>query len=107
MIENYQKFIGKVCTILTQPVSFPFKDGSQFAEFFSGKVINVDKFGIWVQHVNAHTMAFFTHPIVGIIEEQTVLKNDPRYEKIKTELEGKQKPPTSIQDLTEMAKRLN
>jgi hypothetical protein len=113
LIDSYKIFVGKLCTILTQPVSFPFRDGKQHSEFFTGRVTAVDRFGIWMKHLNTDTIAFFTHPIIGIIEEQFIPKDDPRYEKIKSELESKQKPLlpksnnyVSVEELTEMAKKL-
>ena len=115
MLEHYQKFVGRICTVLTSPVNFEFKDPIQHSNYFSGKVISVDKFGIWIQNVKFGTMSFFPFPVIGLIEEQAVMRDDPRYDKIKAELEEKKSPrpippksnvSVSVEELTEMAKKL-
>jgi hypothetical protein len=115
MIESYNFFIGKVCTILTTSVALPIKDALSGALYFSGLVAKVDDNGIWIQQLETNTMSYFTFPIVGIVQEQAVAKSDPNYEKIKEEIE-KQKPVappkpvppnfTSVSDLTQKAKEL-
>ncbi len=89
--KQYEKFKGKICTILTAPTSFPFRDPKQHAEFFTGEVVEVDAYGIKIKNLNNGTFGFFAYPLIGIVEEQTVSKSDPNYQKIKDEL-GKQKP---------------
>ena len=117
MTKQYERFLGKVCTILTGPVSFPFRDGKQHAEYFTGLVTEVSNNGILIKHLNTNTHALYTFPIVGIVEEQSIDKSHPDYERIKSELEQKKKPvpiqkpaPTpqislSIEELTKQAKQ--
>jgi len=113
----YEKFIGKICTILTGPVSFPFSNPKQHAEFFTGLIVAIEPSGILIKHLNTNTHAFYAFPIVGIVEEQVVSKTDPNFNKIKEEVEQKKKPasivqqPTSqvslsVEDLTKMAKQI-
>jgi hypothetical protein len=58
----------------------------QHSQFFTGKVETVDNYGIWLRHLNSDTIAFYSFPIVGIVEEQIVSQEDPRAEKIKEEI---------------------
>lgn len=111
-------FVGKICTIMTGPVSFPFREGKQHAEFFTGLVLEISEEGILIKHLNTNTLAHYSFPIVGIVEEQVVAKSDPNFEKVKSEVE-KTKPPViqkpaaptpanfvSIEEMTKMAKKI-
>lgn len=93
--KEYEKFKGKICTIITQPTSFPFRDAKQHSEFFSGEVVNISEYGITIKHLNIGTLAFYAYPLIGIVEEQTISKTDPNYTKIKEQVE-KQKEPKPI-----------
>jgi hypothetical protein len=115
--KQYEKFKGKICTILTAPTSFPFRDPKQHAEFFTGEVVEVDAYGVKIKNLNNNTFGFFSYPLIGIVEEQTVSKSDPNYQKIKDELEKKEpkKPILStggsttfmpIEEMTKMAKKI-
>src|SRR5581483_9222523 len=99
------KFIGKVCTILTNQTSFPFKDAKQYSEFFTGQVVEVNNQGICIKHLNTNTLAFYSFPIIGIVEEQVIAKNDPAYEEIKRKLE-KPQAVLSVEEMTKMAKEV-
>ena len=114
MIENYNFFVDKVCTILTTPVAIPIKDPFSASQYFTGQVTKVDETGIWIKHLPTGNMGYFSFPIVGIVQEQYVPQNDPNHDKIKEEI-LKQKNPapkilpnnfTSVSDLTKMAKDL-
>lgn len=85
-----EKFAGKICTILTNPTNLPIKDGKQHAEFFTGLIVNIDQFGILLKHLNTNTHAFYQFPIIGIVEEQVVSKNDPNFSKITEEIKNRQ-----------------
>jgi len=118
MIDHYRKFLGKICTILTSAVAFPFRggDGIQHAQFFTGTVKEISEHGILIKHIHTDTVAFYTFPIVGIVEEQVVLKTDPNYEKLETEVKKKNAPrpaipaPTgnmvSVEEMTRMARAI-
>ena len=82
-------FLGKIVTVITHATTLPLKDGIAHAEFFSGEVVRVDRFGVYLKHPVLGTLAFYTFPLVGIVEEQHVPKTDPRYEQIKTEVARK------------------
>lgn len=116
----YKPFLGKVCTILTQTTSLPIRDSKQHAEYFTGEVVDVTEEGITIKHLNIGTYAFYTFPIIGIVEEQAISKNDPNYDKLVEEINKKAKPKPingghpsipqkssvalSIDDMTKMAK---
>lgn len=115
--KQYEKFKGKICTILTAPTSFPFRDPKQHAEFFTGEVVEVDSYGVKIKNLNNNTFGFFAYPLIGVVEEQTVSKSDPNYQKIKDELEKKEpKKPApkaggsttfmSVQEMTNIAKKI-
>jgi len=114
MIENYKKFIGKICTILTHPTAFPLSDSRQGNQFFTGLVTEVNKWGVWLKHPNAPFMAYFQFPLVGIAEEPFIPEGSPEHKKIKEELEAKKKPApiinsgsfTSVAELSEKVRSL-
>jgi hypothetical protein len=121
MLNNYTTFLGKVCTILTNPTPFPFRDAKQHASYFSGLVTEINEEGIFLKNLVFKTMAFFTFPIIGIIEEIGVAEDDPNFEKVKMEVEKAKTPAkpvqvqarpavnkdfTSIEDMTTMAKQI-
>lgn len=115
MIDNYKKFIGKICTVLTKPCSFPFKDAKEHSLYFTGLVIEVDSYGVLIQYPNTETIAYFSLAhIIGLVEEQVITKENPNYTKIKEELKIKKKPPasmngsfTSVEELTAKVKSIN
>lgn len=91
-LENMRiNFVGRICTILTNPVSFQFADAVQHSQFFTGKVEEIDEHGIWLRHVHTNTIAFYSFPVVGIVEEQVISETDPRAAQVKAELEKKER----------------
>lgn len=90
-------FLGKVCTILTQSCAIPFKSPMEHSQYFSGILVGVDPSGVWLKSPLYGTLAFFSFPIQGIVEETKVDPTDPRYQKIKEELDKKEKPKVAPQ----------
>ncbi len=91
-------FLGKVCTILTSATSLPVQDAIGHSRYFTGKVKRIDQFGVWVENLLDGTVSFFSFPIVGMVEEKSVSKEDPRYEKLKADVEKqreKKSPPAA------------
>jgi hypothetical protein len=109
-----EKFLGKICTILTAPTTLIISTPVEHSNFFTGKIEYIDHNGIWLLHLHTNTYSFYAFPIIGIIEEQVIQKNDPRAEKIKEELKKKEQqkaaatpPPQNfipIDTLTKMVK---
>lgn len=90
-----QKFVGKVCTILTNQVAKTNFSDQQFADFFTGVIDELDEDGIFTTHVLTGCRNFYTFSqIVGIVEEQFLDENNPEHAKIIEEVKDKvQKPP--------------
>ena len=105
-----EKFLGKVCTILSNQIAVPIKDHVQHSQYFTGMVTDIDIHGIWLKHLNINTYAFYQFPIVGIVEEQFIPEGDPRTEKIKEGLKGKQPQKASqfipVDQLTKIASEI-
>jgi hypothetical protein len=93
LADNLKTFINRVCTVLTGATGLHISDPVKHAQFFTGRVISVDNYGIWLEHLQTKTLSFFMFPIAGIVEEQFIPESDPRSTKIKEEMEKKKKPP--------------
>jgi hypothetical protein len=122
MINHWKKSVsrlmGKVCTIITVPHSVPIKDAVQHSQYFTGEVYEVDDLGVWIKHPINGASSFFAFPFLGIVEEPVILSTDSRYEKVKEQLEAKNKPKIkdlpqpqgqfiSTDELTEKLKKAN
>jgi tartrate dehydratase beta subunit/fumarate hydratase class I family protein len=85
MIKNLQHFIGKVCTIFTQPINRNFKEENpetypeQPYIYFVGVVEAIDEYGVLItQPTTGLKSYFFLRNLVGIAEEEVL---DPKNEK--------------------------
>ena len=79
-------FLGKIVTILTVSTGLPLQDGMAHATYFSGELIRVDQHGVYLKHVQFETLSFYAFPLVGIIEEKKIAKDDPGHVKIQEEI---------------------
>ena len=71
-MEKFNYFVGKICTIYTNPTNRQF-DEQQFANSFMGRVESIDQFGVWILLLPEFKQkAFFPAPIVAIIEEKWI-----------------------------------
>lgn len=94
-MRKLKVFEGKVCTIMTASTGLHIADPKRHAEFFTGLVKEIDDSGIWLEHLQTKAMSYFLFPIVGIVEEQFIAKDDPRakeIEELKKKSEIKPKP---------------
>jgi len=83
-------YVGKVCTVLTQQPNFTVSSEKIHAQYFTGLCKQVNNDGIWLEHIEHKTMAYYPlQGMLGIIEER--LMTDVDIEKIK-------KPAKSIPD---------
>lgn len=82
-----EAFTGKVCTILTSTVAKTSFQDQQFSDFFTAIVESVDEDGIFAKHHMTGCRNYYTWPhIVGILEEQVIQQDDPKYEQIMQEI---------------------
>lgn len=80
-------FVGKLCTILTDTVAKTNFNDTQFGDFFTGFVESIDEDGVIVRHHVTGCKNFYAlQHVVGILEEQVITEDDPRYNKAVTEL---------------------
>ncbi len=82
-----EAFTGKVCTILTSTVAKTNFQDQQFSDFFTAIVETLDEDGIFAKHHMTGCRNYYTWPhIVGILEEQVIQQDDPKYEEIMQEI---------------------
>lgn len=78
-----QKFVGRICTILTNTVAKKDFSDQQFADFFTGVIDEIDDDGVFTTHVLTGCKNFyFFSQIIGIVEEQVLDQNNPEHAKI-------------------------
>lgn len=83
-------FTGKVCTILTGTVNKVNFTDQQFFDFFTGKIDSIDEDGIFARHHITGCINFYSFEhIAGILEEQVIEENDPKYTKIVEDIKKK------------------
>ena len=99
-ITNVKKlqdmFMGKVCTVLTTTVNKTNFQDTQFADFFTGIIQSIDEDGIFAKHhiTGCNNFYHFDY-VVGILEEQVIEEDDPKYQEIVNEM--KKIPPAQNQ----------
>lgn len=77
------KFVGKVCTILTTTISKTNFQDQQFSDFFTAIIESIDEDGVFAKHYTTGCTNYYTWShIVGILEEQVISQDDPKYEEI-------------------------
>jgi len=80
-------FLGKVCTVITVGVNKGAFPDQQFAEFFTGIVEAIDKDGVFTKHHLTGCKNFYAMEyVVGIIEEQVITDDNPKYQEIVEEV---------------------
>ena len=86
-IEHMQYFVGKICTIFTQPVNRNFSE--QIArEHFVIRVGEITPDSIWGVRLDENAAVWFrTDQIIGIQEEKELDPNNPEHKKMIEEFE--------------------
>jgi len=75
-------FLNKVCTIFLNKINRKFNE-EQNINYFVGKVLEINKDGILIEHIGNKCKSFFyTHSIIGIAEESFVLSDEKENIKI-------------------------
>ena len=69
-------FLNKVCTIFLNKINRNFNE-EQSINYFVGKVLEINKDGILIEHIGNKCKSFFyTHSIIGIAEESFIPPNE-------------------------------
>ena len=69
-------FLNKVCTIFLNKINRKFNE-EQNINYFVGKVLEINKDGILIEHIGNKCKSFFyTHSIIGIAEESFIPSNE-------------------------------
>jgi hypothetical protein len=75
-------FLNKVCTIFLNKINRKFNE-EQNINYFVGKVLEINKDGILIEHIGNKCRSFFyTHSIIGIAEESFICSD--KKENLKT-----------------------
>lgn len=84
-----EMFKGKVCTILTTTIAKTNFQDQQFSDFFTGIIELIDEDGILTKHHMTGCINYYNWlHVVGILEEQVVTEDDPKYEEIMREIKN-------------------
>lgn len=75
-------FLGRMVTVITAATTLPVKTAVDHSQYFTGEMVHCDQHGVYLKHPVAGTLAFFTFPLLGIVEEQYIPKDDPRYKQV-------------------------
>jgi len=79
--------VGKVCTILTSTVAKTDFQDQQFSDFFTAIIESLDEDGIFAKHHMTGCRNYYTWThIIGVLEEQVIQQDDPKYEEIMQEI---------------------
>jgi len=82
-----EAFVGKVCTILTSTVAKTNFQDQQFSDFFTAIVESLDEDGVFAKHHMTGCRNYYTWShIIGILEEQVIQQDDPKYQEIMQEV---------------------
>jgi len=82
-----EAFVGKVCTILTSTVAKTDFQDQQFSDFFTAIIESLDEDGIFAKHHMTGCRNYYTWThIIGVLEEQVIQQDDPKYEEIMQEI---------------------
>lgn len=108
-------FVGKVSTILTTTISKTNFQDQQFSDFFSVIIESIEEDGIFAKHYLTGCKNFYSwNYVVGILEEQVISENDPKYKeimeevkKVPTEAKKNIQPVNPYVDPDAMAKLVN
>jgi hypothetical protein len=86
-IEHMQYFVGKICTIFTQPINRNFSE--QIArEHFVIRVGEITADSVWGIRLDENSAVWFrTDQVIGIQEEKELDPNNPEHKKMIEEFE--------------------
>jgi hypothetical protein len=86
-IEHMQYFVGKICTIFTQPVNRNFNE-QMAREHFVIRIGEISQDSVWGIRLDEKAAVWFrTDQIIGIQEEMELDPNNPEHKKMIEEFE--------------------
>jgi len=89
-----ERFVGKICTILTTPIAKTNFSDTQFADFFTCVIDNLDEDGVLATHPNTGCKNFYNLTnIIGIVEEQVFYEDNPEHAEIISKIKDLPKTP--------------
>lgn len=88
------KFVGKICTILTSPIPKNNFSDTQFSDFFTCVIDSLDEDGIFATHPATGCQNFYNlDNVLGIIEEQILYEDNPAHAEIISKIRETTKTP--------------
>lgn len=91
-LDLLQAFLGKVCTIFTNPINRTFSE-TTLQEHFVVQVVGVTQDGILAKNIKENIMAFFNWTNIILIQEELVLSQAEYDRRIKAEVKEKKPEP--------------
>lgn len=79
-------YTGKICTIITSAESIPM-DKKELHQWFTIMIDDIDSEAIVGTDIRTQTKSVFFFPIIGIIEEQLMKPDHPKYEVVKQQVD--------------------
>jgi len=77
------RFVGKICTILTSPIPKQNFSDTQFSDFFTCVIDSLDEDGIFATHPTTGCKNFYNLTnVLGIVEEQVFYEDNPEHAEI-------------------------
>lgn len=85
-----ERFVGKICTVIMTQLSRNDFTESQFADFFTGSIDEIDEDGILMTHTITGCKNYYMMGMVAcIIEEQVLYEDQPEHKSIIEQMKNK------------------
>jgi cyclopropane fatty-acyl-phospholipid synthase-like methyltransferase len=85
-----ERFVGKICTVIMTQLSRNDFTESQFADFFTGSIDEIDEDGVLMTHTITGCKNYYMMGMVaGIIEEQVLYDDKPEHKSIIEQMKNK------------------
>lgn len=98
-IRSLEYFQNKIVTFFTASINRNFNE-EQSINYFVGKLVKLDDFGIWFEHPVSKCMTFiFYDKILSIAEEQVITEQEEKPENITDQVDVSKIEETSTQKI--------
>lgn len=77
MVNELKYFIGRVCTVTTTPINFPFKT-RQMVDYFTGVITEIHTKGIMMTHPLTGSKSYILMKHIVSISEEQVMDEIPK-----------------------------